>query len=1159
MWNYLLENAALMSGAAVTVVVQTALVLGMGWAVSRLVSKGRSARGAWVLQMTLVGVLAVPCVMVGYRLGDVSMVYLADLSLENKTGGVLESAKPATDLSPAATPEVVSSVAAADVTVGASVDRSVVSRGRLKGKDGAVDESGMAVDLVVEDELSVIAALWESRGVVGLKGFVMGGGWVLIWGAVSLLMLGRLGLTHVRIGRVRKAAVVADDATVAKCAAIAARMGIGAPGVLVSDAVKSPCLTGVIRPVILLPASDGDVSSQVLVHELGHLARRDCFWALTGSVVKAMLFFNPLVWLIARDQHRLADDVCDDFVVKQMEGRSDYASLLVDLAERYVRVGAEAEAGLGVVKYKSSLKRRVARILDEGREVVTVVGKVPGGLIAAGAVVVTLGCGLVVAEQEKKAEAAVGDVVTKVTVHGVAVTEKGYPRPGVYFYAFNRPVKSSPYTNADGQFTLTDVNMGDRIWIVKPHHQPGRMGLMMLPEADFDKPIEARIDMNRASMSGRLVDRNGHGVGNERRVKLRLHLPDGRSVVSAPMRSDKTGKYGFYYLPAAAGYAFEVGLIEEAGEEITWKHRHEMSIDDLQLTVPDFVDEAAEFTGGKVAESSIEVLHKGRVVNEEGKAVAGARVELNWAKFNGRIIMMAGRNGRTDEEGYFKIMAPRETPEIRMKLAHPDYIDSNMFRGEVKSYATPGRERLLDGTALVVMQRGESVRGVVRDQQGAPIADALVMGTHYISQFNGYPREDTSMARSDEAGRFVIRGLLNIEGKLTVYARGYAPARPVMEAGELEIVMEEGVTRSGRVIDREGNPVSGVTVTLDKWELDDNLPLNREDMTDEAGRFMLKHMPQAGEFNLRRRKEGYDRNSASGIVFGGAPVEITIYKPMKLDGFVVDAMTGAAVEQFKMVRGWSSAKDEEELYYPAGTAKTVKSSEGVFSYETTYAMIPKDQNDVPMRFSAPGYKTMDAALVLGNESGEAQRIELESEAGLLGVVQAPDGTLAKGARMGLVKKDRGLLIRNGLSFSVPDSNTNTDASGQFRLQSMPYAGSIVALHESGYGVWPTEGYDATAPLKLTGWSRIEGVLLNEKGEGVHNQIVRIEWDRNAAAVKGLTWSFDETTTHTDGTFAFQRVPIQTTQLITGEEKVTVKPKAGETHTVQIGDTGKQVD
>jgi beta-lactamase regulating signal transducer with metallopeptidase domain len=135
----------------------------------------------------------------------------------------------------------------------------------------------------------------------------------------------------------------------------------------ISDAVMVPVVVGLFHPTIVLPAEvaqwpDGQLKL-VLQHELAHVRRRDIFWNCFVSVVSAIIWFQPLAWIV---QRKLRDDqefACDDAVLLQGNEASEYAAMLVNVAEsllirRQYPVSSVAMAGC------CSVERRIHAILD---------------------------------------------------------------------------------------------------------------------------------------------------------------------------------------------------------------------------------------------------------------------------------------------------------------------------------------------------------------------------------------------------------------------------------------------------------------------------------------------------------------------------------------------------------------------------------------------------------------------------------------------------------------------------------------------------------------------------------------------------------------------------------------------------------------------------
>jgi beta-lactamase regulating signal transducer with metallopeptidase domain len=134
---------------------------------------------------------------------------------------------------------------------------------------------------------------------------------------------------------------------------------------LISNELSSPISWGLVRPVILLNDRAVEASGEaeaILAHELAHVARMDWIKLLLARFATALFWFNPLVWLLAREAHQLREEAADDAVLAADIVDTDYAQLLVGVARHEcpaLLLGAH-----GVAPSRNSLARRVARVLD---------------------------------------------------------------------------------------------------------------------------------------------------------------------------------------------------------------------------------------------------------------------------------------------------------------------------------------------------------------------------------------------------------------------------------------------------------------------------------------------------------------------------------------------------------------------------------------------------------------------------------------------------------------------------------------------------------------------------------------------------------------------------------------------------------------------------
>jgi bla regulator protein blaR1 len=183
--------------------------------------------------------------------------------------------------------------------------------------------------------------------------------------AAILLLITLLALMRLITLRAR-ADVLVDGHWLSALARAQRRMGFKhGTALLTSDELASPISWGLMRPVILLNSRAVEAAGEaeaIIAHELAHVARFDWIKLLLARIATALFWFNPLVWILAREAHQLREEAADDAVLAANIADTDYAQLLVGVARHEcsgLLLGAH-----GVAPSKNSLARRVARVLD---------------------------------------------------------------------------------------------------------------------------------------------------------------------------------------------------------------------------------------------------------------------------------------------------------------------------------------------------------------------------------------------------------------------------------------------------------------------------------------------------------------------------------------------------------------------------------------------------------------------------------------------------------------------------------------------------------------------------------------------------------------------------------------------------------------------------
>lgn len=338
--DWLIAASHSTSQLMIVLLVQTSLLILLGLAATRIFQSKGPALQSYLLRMTVVTVLLCPLVSLTMSEAGVQGKML------NLNAGVALSA------------EEVETISFGEPTLPPAGHRDVKNRSEVQSSPTSRPTTPELAD--------------GSPSPVAVPSYATSLGFAVLAPVCFLgsgLLLIRLMAAHMWMRRVCRTARPADRMAENLCRGTAARIGVTPPPLRLTSHVHSPCLVGFWRPVILLPAIGELTTSEVLLHELAHLARRDCLFHLLARLAAVLFWFQPLAWLLSRRIEQVADDVCDDYVLEYGCDRDTYASALLDVAERFQPNRSSSTASVGVASLKSSLGRRVVRILDTSRAI----------------------------------------------------------------------------------------------------------------------------------------------------------------------------------------------------------------------------------------------------------------------------------------------------------------------------------------------------------------------------------------------------------------------------------------------------------------------------------------------------------------------------------------------------------------------------------------------------------------------------------------------------------------------------------------------------------------------------------------------------------------------------------------------------------------------
>ncbi len=140
---------------------------------------------------------------------------------------------------------------------------------------------------------------------------------------------------------------------------------------VITDAVKSPALLGVLRPKLLLPKGMVHRFTKrqlrhVFLHELAHLKRQDIAASCVGALCHLLHWFNPLVWYAFQLMRTDRELACDQVALTHL-ARSEQSTLYGQTIIRVLEFNRchplrAALAGMGQTRHQ--VRKRIVSIAE---------------------------------------------------------------------------------------------------------------------------------------------------------------------------------------------------------------------------------------------------------------------------------------------------------------------------------------------------------------------------------------------------------------------------------------------------------------------------------------------------------------------------------------------------------------------------------------------------------------------------------------------------------------------------------------------------------------------------------------------------------------------------------------------------------------------------
>jgi beta-lactamase regulating signal transducer with metallopeptidase domain/thiol-disulfide isomerase/thioredoxin len=611
------------------------------------------------------------------------------------------------------------------------------------------------------------------------------------WFAGVLIGFARMAIGVWGVARLRRQATEVPAWMTAEAARVATHLGVRQTcGLRLSRAITSPCLVGIWRPVVLLPAGDGcnELNTAelqpILAHELAHLRGRDLDWNALLSSLATVLWFHPLTWRMRLAHADACDEVADAIAADYVGDARSYGSTLARLAIRAQRPAVTAGLAMarpsGVRRRVEALQRCVFRHALPRRWRMLATATAAAVCILLGGFSLTQS----IAELPEAAGSNESTPAGKMVIHVVSdSTGEPVADAQLQFHGRIAGERVNQYlkTNATGIAELAWQKAGRVEWLWMTAKKSALVPIHYTWRADrseVELPDRLLLRFHAGQRIGGVVqDETGRPIANAR---LELHMPvtwpdlPNHVFTLAELRTDEAGRWQFDGAPPDVG---SVGISVEHPEYMIAR------------------------VGAVRGEENTLVLKQGLritgyIVDEDLKPIRGATAALGFDRFGSD-----DPKATADEEGYFVL---KNCKPGRSLIT----IQAEGFCPQAKELVVGEQNEELH----FMLEPGHTLRARVVDIDGKPVQGAFFAA----DTWRGY-RSLAFRVDTPEDGRVVWRNAPPDTVLCDIGKTGYMASRNVpIKPGEDEqlVTLHPVLEISGRVTDaRTGKAVEAFKIT----------------------------------------------------------------------------------------------------------------------------------------------------------------------------------------------------------------------------------------------------------------------------------------------------------------------------------------------------------
>lgn len=569
----------------------------------------------------------------------------------------------------------------------------------------------------------------------------------------------------------------------------------------------------------------------------------------------------------------------------------------------------------------------------------------------------------------------------------------------------------------------------------------------------------------------------------------------------------------------------------------------------------------------------------GKIIDESGKPVAGAKVDLNGVgehSEDGTPHNVLDGQAVTDGDGVWKASnAPGDLQAAWYRVTGAGIFDDRVYRNISDMVA------LRKGSAVMTVSHAGAVSGRLLDPAGKPVANAEIMAGD--EGMGGVAHR----AHSDAQGNFKLNNLAAGMTAFAVFADGFAPQIVTAKAPStepVEVHLTPGKVLRFHVVDKAGKGLNGVEISVDRWH--NAVYVEHKLYTDASGNATWNGAPP-DEVQMSFTKRHYGAVVSKDIEPSDQPITITLNPPTRANALVSDAATGKPVDKYSVEIGICWRNSDQIYWQPAGgwIGTITDSGDGHFTYSPR-----QDYPGYALRVSAAGYTPNQSRQFDTNAGDIALEFKMEKGVGIAGVLYDSQHHAVSGAKVYMVTPGRAFMLQTHGQVGqwMQQQAAITDASGHFDIAPEDQAFALIAITDEGIARLdapalhphpdPRFPMPADAPpmpttrpanydLQIQKWGSIQGKFLVGSKPAADAEVSLMIAPRGGGPSMPHVWYQYQTTTDGQGNFAFdhvppgdlrigRQIPIENARAMA--ENIPVHIKAGETDTVRIGGSGREV-